>query len=122
VLSTIADDGLTQRAADLGERMRRGLEQALPAGMGVLRGRGLSLGVPLVDAAGAASPDLARRASYRAWQLGAVVFYVGGSVLEVTPPLVLTDDEADLGVELIVRAIEEAPQVTDAEVAPFAGW
>lgn len=122
VLATIADDGLVRRAAELGERMRRGLEQASPPGMGALRGRGLSLGVPLVDADGAPSPDLARRASYRAWQLGAVVFYVGGSVLEVTPPLVLTDHEADLGVELIVQAIEEASLVTDAEVAPFAGW
>jgi 4-aminobutyrate aminotransferase len=52
------------------------------------------------------------------------VFYVGGNVLEVTPPLVITDEEVDRAVELLARGIEEAARgkVSDAQVAPYAGW
>jgi 4-aminobutyrate aminotransferase len=121
-LSTIEEEGLVQRAQFVGERIRHGLLQSAPAGMGTLRGRGLTIGVPIVDPDGQPSPEMARKVCFRAWQLGAVVFYVGGSVLEVTPPLVITDSEADHGIELLVRAIDEASSVADAEVAPFAGW
>jgi 4-aminobutyrate aminotransferase len=47
---------------------------------------------------------------YRAWQLGAVVYYVGGNVLEITPPLVLTEAEASRAVEIIGAAIATPPQ------------
>lgn len=67
-------------------------------------------------------PDLARKAVYRAWQLGAVVFYVGGNVLEVTPPLTISVDEAGSGVAILLQAIAEAEMVSDEEVSAFAGW
>ena len=122
VLKAIEDEGLTRRAELVGERIRGGLQELSPVGMGTLRGRGLTIGVPIVDADGRPSAVMARKVCYRAWQLGAVVFYVGGSILEVTPPLVITDEDADLGVEILGRAIAEADSVTDAEVAPFTGW
>jgi 4-aminobutyrate aminotransferase len=63
---------------------------------------------------------------YRAYQLGAVFFYVGlwGNVLELTPPLTLSEAEADEGVAIIDRALSDVSQglVTDAEVAPFMMW
>jgi 4-aminobutyrate aminotransferase len=67
---------------------------------------------------------LAAKTVYRVWELGGVVFYVGGNVLEVTPPLVITDDEVDRAVELLAQGIEDAAagQVSDAQVAPYAGW
>ena len=43
-------------------------------------------------------------------------------MLEVTPPLVLSDSELTLGIDLLVRAIGESELVSNAEVAPFAGW
>jgi 4-aminobutyrate aminotransferase len=45
-------------------------------------------------------------------------------VLEVTPPLVITDDEVDRAVELLAQGIEEAAkgEVSDAQVAQYAGW
>ena len=45
---------------------------------------------------------------YRAWELGAVVYYVGGNVLEITPPLVLTEAEAGRAVEILGAAIADA--------------
>ena len=106
----------------LGDQLRAGVLSAGLTQIGPLRGRGLSLRIPFVDADGQPSPALARKSAYRVWQLGAVVFYVGGNVLEVTPPLVLSDSELTLGIDLLVRAIGESELVSDAEVAPFAGW
>jgi 4-aminobutyrate aminotransferase len=61
---------------------------------------------------------------YRAWELGAVVYYVGGNVLEITPPLVLTEAEADRAAEILGDAITDgaAGKVDDGEVARYAGW
>jgi 4-aminobutyrate aminotransferase len=68
--------------------------------------------------------ELARKAVYRLWQLGAVAFYVGGNVIELTPPLVITETEVDQAVTLIVQAVTDAVAglVPAAEVAAFAGW
>ena len=71
---------------------------------------------------GGGPPHRARKAAYRAWQLGAVVFYVGGNVLEVTPPLTLSESEAHEGASILLQAIAEAELISDDEVAAFAGW
>jgi 4-aminobutyrate aminotransferase len=79
-----------------------------------------------VTESGDLEPDgaLAQRVVYRAWQLGAVVYYVGGNVLEITPPLIITDGEIDRAVDIIDQAISDAiaGKVSDEEVAPYAGW
>lgn len=61
---------------------------------------------------------------YRAWELGAVVYYVGGNVLEITPPLVLTETQALHGAEILGAAIGDAVagKIDDEEVAKYAGW
>ena len=53
-----------------------------------------------------------------------MVYYVGGNVLEITPPLVLTEAEADRAVEILGDAIADAAagRVDEAEVARYAGW
>jgi 4-aminobutyrate aminotransferase len=52
------------------------------------------------------------------------VFYVGGNVLEVTPPLTISDAEIDLGVSVLAEAIADAVhgRVDLHEVARYAGW
>ncbi|MGN8025034.1 aspartate aminotransferase family protein [Microbacterium sp. 22242] len=136
VLRTIVQDGLADRADRAGARLRAGLLR-LAAGDGVddgrsaerigdVRGRGLTIGVELVRDRVRREPDgeLARRVVYRAWQLGAVVFHVGGNVLEITPPLIITDDEIDRAVDILDRAISDAiaGRVSDEEVQAYAGW
>jgi 4-aminobutyrate aminotransferase len=129
VLATIVGDQLADRAAKVGALLADGL-RALAGSPGAdrigdVRGRGLAIGLELVDPeTGERAPRLAAQVVYRAWQLGAVVYYVGGNVLEITPPLVLTEAEASRAVEIIGAAIADAAagRVNAEEVARYAGW
>ena len=129
VLATIVGDGLADRAAGIGALLSdslRGLAGSPGADrIGDVRGRGLAIGVELVDpATGERDPRLAAQVVYRAWELGAVVYYVGGNVLEITPPLVLEEAEAGRAVEILGAAIADAAagRVDAEEVARYAGW
>lgn len=129
VLATIVGDQLADRAAEVGALLSnalRGLAGSPGADrIGDVRGRGLAIGVELVDpATGERDPRLAAQVVYRAWELGAVVYYVGGNVLEITPPLVLTGAEAIRGAEILGAAIADAAagRVDAEEVAKYAGW
>jgi 4-aminobutyrate aminotransferase len=129
VLATIVGENLADRAARTGALLADGL-RALAGSpgserIGDVRGRGLAIGLELVDpATGERDPRLAAQVVYRAWELGAVVYYVGGNVLEITPPLVLTEAEAGRAVEILGAAIADAAagRVNAEEVAKYAGW
>ena len=49
---------------------------------------------------------------------------MSSNVLELTPPLTLTTDEADAGVDLLDRALTDvaAGRVDASALAAFAGW
>lgn len=128
VLATMEREGLVQHAAEVGARFQRLLTEATADldVVGEVRGRGLAIGLDLVTdrTARTRDPSLAARTVYRLWELGGVVYYVGGNVLEITPPLVINDAEVDQAVELLTRAVTDAVagKVTDDQVAPYAGW
>lgn len=129
MLDVLLREDLPTHAAQVGGVLRdelvRGVaDRGLQEVVGDIRGRGLTMGVDLIAGGDIARRDaaLARKAVYRAWQLGAVVFYVGGNVLEVTPPLTITAEQARDGASILLQAIEEAHLVSDDEVAAFAGW
>jgi 4-aminobutyrate aminotransferase len=128
MLGVLERDALPSRAASVGETLidalRSGVDaRGLAPVVGDVRGRGLTIGIDLVsDEDMTRDPIRARKAVYRAWQLGAVVYYVGDNVLEVTPPLTISDEEARTGAEILLQAIAEADQVSDDEVRPYAGW
>lgn len=125
VLATIVDEHLPERAAKVGAALADGL-RALPSDrIGDVRGRGLAIGVELVDPeTGRRDAQFAAQVVYRAWELGVVVYYVGGNVLEITPPLILTESEAATAVEILGAAIADAAagRVNSEEVARYAGW
>ena len=129
VLATIVGDRLPEHAAKVGSLLADGLRglAGSPGSerIGDVRGRGLAIGLELVDPeTGDPDPRLAAQVVYRAWELGAVVYYVGGNVLEITPPLVLTETEADRAVEILGAAITDAAagKVDAEEVSRYAGW
>ncbi|MCV7227982.1 aspartate aminotransferase family protein [Mycolicibacterium komossense] len=129
VLATIVGEQLPERAAAIGALLADGLRglAGSPGAerIGDIRGRGLAIGVELVDPdSGERDSRLAGQVVYRAWELGAIVYYVGGNVLEITPPLVLTEAEAGRAVEILGAAIADAAagKVNAEEVARYAGW
>jgi 4-aminobutyrate aminotransferase len=132
VLRTLIEEKLAEAAAERGDQLMDLLRSFASSGapgsefIGEVRGRGLAIGVDLVTdrRTKVRADDLARKTVYRAWQLGAVVYYVGGNVLEVTPPMIISADEVAQAAALLTTAIAEAAagNVTDEMVAPYAGW
>lgn len=130
VLDTIRREGLVENARDVGAHLIACLEGLMPSRpqIGSVRGRGLAIGVELVDGRATKAPAkaLAAKTVYRAFELGLVVYYVGlnSNVLELTPPLVLTKGEAEEAAAIIGQAIADAAsgKVSDEAVRAFAGW
>jgi 4-aminobutyrate aminotransferase len=131
VLKTIADEGLIERAVRVGAVLSGGLRglSGRHEMIGEVRGRGLAVGVDLVSDRASRQPvpvAITAKVIYRAYQLGAVFFYVGlkGNVLEFTPPLTLSEAEAEEGVALVDQALTDTANglVSDADVAPFMMW
>ncbi len=130
VLSTIATEDLTNHAARTGIILLDGLRQMQTQhpSIGDVRGRGLMIGVELVNDRVSKTPSklLAAKTVYRAFELGLVVYYVGlnSNVLELTPPLVLTPSEAHNALAILDQAISdvEAGRVSDDVIAEYAGW
>lgn len=128
VLTTIATEGLAQNAVQTGAVLQSGLRalQSIHPAIGDVRGRGLMIGVELINPDGSPSKMRAAKVAYRAFELGLVVHYVGlaSNVLELTPPLTLTMDQADQAVDILACTMMDvaAGIVPDATVASFAGW
>jgi len=122
--------GLVDQSRRSGDRMLQRLSEELGGFeiVGDVRGKGLILGVELVDDRLTKKPNtrLPAKIVYRAWQLGLIVYYAGnwGNVLEFTPPLIIEDGDIDEGVAILKRSFEDVLDgaVRDEDVADYAGW
>lgn len=130
VVESIESRGLLGNVGRVGRELAdhlRGLAERHPL-VGDVRGHGLVLGVELVRDRGSKEPADRETAKvcFRAAELGLAVFYVGmrSNVLEITPPLCLTANEAREGVEILDMAIGDVAsgRVPDEAVARYAGW
>ncbi len=131
VLRTVLDEDLPAHAARMGERLADGL-RALGerhAMIGDVRGRGLAIGVDLVQDRESKAPVEATTTAkviLRAYELGASFIYVGlaANVLEITPPLNLSDTECDEGLAIIDRALTDVAEgrVSDEAVQAYMNW
>ena len=97
--------------------------------IGDVRGRGLAIGVDLVADRDSRTPVPATTTAkviVRAYELGASFIYVGlaANVLEITPPLTLSDAECAEGLAIIDRALADvaAGMVPDDAVQAYMNW
>jgi diaminobutyrate-2-oxoglutarate transaminase len=119
-LRFVAKECLADRAAEVGDRMMtrlNALRPALPA-IGDVRGRGLMIGVELVDVTGEpdrcgalpAAPELAARVRGACLARGLIV-ELGGrhdAVVRLLPPLTITDEQSEAVLDRLTDAIAAA--------------
>lgn len=102
-LDVVEQEELVERAARMGEVLLMGLQRGLEGVSGVVevRGRGLLIGIELAGAGAAA------RVAARALRQGLVVLPAGprGEVLEVAPPAVLDEEQADHALDALTEVV-----------------
>ena len=96
--------------------------------IGEARGKGMILGVELVRDRASKEPAALQAAKlvYRCRELGLILFYGGiySNVIEVTPPLTLTREQADQGLAIVDQALADvaASRFPDEKLGLYAGW
>lgn len=108
-IDVFCEEDLATRSARLGQhaldRLQNGL--ASVASVGDVRGRGLFIGIEMVEdrSSRAPSPTGATQLIHRLQQAGVIVGLGGryGSVLKVSPALVIAEDELDRGIDVILE-------------------
>jgi 4-aminobutyrate aminotransferase len=130
VLKTIQEENLPDHAAEIGQQFLSGLKSMADRHLliGDIRGRGLVIGIELVQDQATKAPATLETAKvvYRAYELGLVCYYVGlhSNVLELTPPLILSHQETEQAVAILDQAIQDVEQgrVSDEKIGGFKGW
>ncbi|WP_186042701.1 aspartate aminotransferase family protein [Burkholderia gladioli] len=116
VLDVVAKQGLVARANQMGERLRHGLLGLMERYdcIGDVRGRGLLLGMEVVKDRRSKEPadGLGATITRECMKLGLSMNIVQlpgmGGVFRIAPPLTVSEEEVDLGVELLGKAIEQS--------------
>jgi 2,2-dialkylglycine decarboxylase (pyruvate) len=114
VIEVILRDRLSERARELGTRLKDGLKalQQRYDCIGDVRGRGLLLGLDLVKDRRTKTPDpvLASRVARDCLELGMMTSVVRGGfgIFRIAPPLTIETSEIDLGLEIFDKALAKA--------------
>ncbi|TCO74071.1 (R)-1-hydroxy-2-aminoethylphosphonate ammonia-lyase [Rhodovulum euryhalinum] len=108
-LEIIRDEGLVDRSAELGAHALERLGETLAGSphVGDIRGRGLMFGVEIVTDREARTPDKARaeRIYYRCLAAGLSFKISAGSVLTLSPPLTIPQDDLDRALGIVAAAV-----------------
>lgn len=129
-LQIIEDEGLIDQARDHGDYFMKLLKelQAKHEWIGDVRGRGLAIGVELVEDRLSKAPAKEKTAAicYRCFELGLLIFYVGihSNVIEITPPLTISKEEIDLAISILNQAFTDLAEnnIDMDAVRRYAGW
>jgi len=116
VMETIEEENLIERAAEMGGYLRKSLEslQQKYEAIGEIRGQGLLLGIELVKdrETREAHLELGKITTRRCLELGLSMNIKHrperGAVWRIAPPLTVTRQELDKGVEILDQALRES--------------
>lgn len=129
-INTIMKDGILEKASRMGSFLMKRFKEMSEAHelIGDVRGSGMILGIELVKDRRTRIPATFETAClvYRAFELGLLVTYVGAysNVVEITPPLTMSIEDAEKGLEIFEKALDdvEKDRVDKMKVRRFAGW
>jgi len=111
-IEIIEGEGLVENAAKMGDRALRRLADMMDRipQIGDVRGRGLLMGIELVEDRDTRAPaeDLAEDVLYRALERGLSFKITMGNVLTLTPPLTVTGVDIDRACEIIQDCLAAA--------------
>ncbi len=127
-ISVIEEEKLYERAARLGEHAMKRFREMMEEHelIGDVRGKGLMIGVDLVKDRKTKEPATKEtlKVDWRCWEKGLILIHFGKSVLRIAPPLTISEEELDRGIDIIEEAIAdvEAGRVPDEVVKKMVGW
>jgi diaminobutyrate-2-oxoglutarate transaminase len=107
----IQDHDLLAHGRELGEHIRGRLREAATetGSIGEVRGKGLFVGTEFVDTDGNPDGETVDAIQQYCYERGVLVWKAGrhGNVLRLLPPLVLTEELAEIAMDVIVEAIQQ---------------
>ncbi|UCI18423.1 aspartate aminotransferase family protein [Mesorhizobium sp. B2-1-8] len=108
-IDIILEEGLVERSAELGRHMLGRMQDlmARSSHVGDVRGRGLMVGVELVEDRASRQPtrDLAERVFYACLEQGLSFKVSQGNVLTLSPPLVISKTDLDRALDIVEAAV-----------------
>ena len=108
-LKIIQEQDLMAHATEMGDFIQTRFEEAkseLPI-IGDVRGKGLMVGVELINADGSPATDIIKEMIKALGSKGIVMTKCGASVLRIAPPLVISKEQTEEGVEIILSELSK---------------
>ena len=106
-LRIIQDENLMAHATEVGTNIQARFGEAqkdLPI-IGDVRGKGLMVGVELVNSDGSPASEIIKEVIKELGTQGIVMTKCGPSALRIAPPLIITQAQADEGMEIILEVL-----------------
>jgi 4-aminobutyrate aminotransferase len=100
------ENHVREMGANIRHRLRE-LQENFPC-IGDVRGLGLMIGAEIVKSDKSIDPVRRDRIIREAFKDGVLLLPCGDSVIRFSPPLVMTDEEADLGLDKFEKALRRA--------------
>ena len=110
VIDIIEKENLLSHVARLGEytmKRLREMSQEIPE-IGDVRGKGLMIGVELVKSDGSPHRELLKETLREAFKRGLLVIGSGLSAIRIAPPLIISKEEMDVGLEILEESLKTA--------------
>ncbi|USS40118.1 acetyl ornithine aminotransferase family protein [Thermococcus aggregans] len=112
-LRIIEEENLLENALKVGEFIKKRLLEMKESYdvIGDVRGKGLMIGAEIVKPnTNVPDPELTGKICWRAFELGLILPSYGmfGNVIRITPPLVITKEIAEKGLDIMEQALKDA--------------
>jgi 4-aminobutyrate aminotransferase apoenzyme (EC 2.6.1.19) len=111
VIEAIKEERLLENATKQGTYILKRLEELKEASeiVGDVRGKGLMIGMELVEDKESKKPasEKAKKVMLRSWKRGVAVITCGVSTIRIMPPLNITKELVDAGLDIIEDVVKE---------------